>query len=99
MDKMTKIVIGPNPDGCSSLPLLSPATPSLKLRFFAPEKCWLEDDPFLLGFSLFSRVNLLLVLGRVMYTYRIHGTGIFMHSYQHLPSKSTIIHVGRVATL
>ena len=32
---------------------------------FAPENGWLEDDPFLLGVSLFSGANLLLVSGRV----------------------------------
>ncbi len=30
----------------------------------APENGWLEDDPFLLGFSPFSGANWLLVLGK-----------------------------------
>ena len=34
----------------------------------APEKWWLEDDPFLLGFGNFSGENSLLNFGRV----RIH---------------------------
>ena len=33
----------------------------------APENGSLEDDPFLLGFSLFSGANLLLVSGRVYF--------------------------------
>ena len=32
---------------------------------FAPKNGWLEYDPFLLGFGLFSGANLLLVSGRV----------------------------------
>ena len=28
-------------------------------HIFAPKNGWLEDDPFLLGFGLFSGVNLL----------------------------------------
>ena len=39
--------------------------PSLKLTAKAPENWWLEDNPFLLGFGLFSRANCQLVLGRV----------------------------------
>ena len=39
--------------------------PSLKLTIFAPENGWLEDDPFLLGFGLFSGAKMLLVSGRL----------------------------------
>ena len=35
-------------------------------NIFAPENGWLEYDPFLLGFGLFSGVNSLLVLGSVL---------------------------------
>ena len=36
---------------------------------FAPENGWLEDDPFLLGFCLFSGAKLLLVLERVTFCF------------------------------
>ena len=36
-------------------------------NIFAPKNGWLEYDPFLLGFGLFSGVNSLLVSGRVIF--------------------------------
>ena len=42
---------------------------SLKLTAKAPENGWLEDDPFLLGFGLFSRAFAARTLGRVISWY------------------------------
>ena len=41
------------------------STPPKSNSEFTPEKWWLEDDPFLLGFCNFSGVNSLLNFGRV----------------------------------
>ncbi len=43
----------------------------------APKSAWLEDDPFLLGFGLFSGANLLLVYQRVTRIKRTFRSSLF----------------------
>ena len=62
--------------GGSSCPKKTNTLPETNSKL-APENGWLEYDPYLLGFGLFSGANLLLVLGRVIIQIRGHEISWF----------------------